>query len=645
MTSGTSSLHGAILEAWDCAFAGTPIAYLSGPITTGVRQIERLRAGDSGVEGKREIIFDNSKALIETAKRLRAERSLVLVEPGSLNIANWSQADYLSLWEALIERHVGLIIFMPDWQYSIGCAIEFRRAVMHDIRTESISGAPLSVEDGINLISEACGDLRSGYGPAELADLATRLEVVTNELRALLNPTQASKVELRKDASLDYLAKQGFNVAQFVSFSPSIDGPKQEYVRIADHGVNAPFESPLAAIQFLLNRSADQSVNVRSYEPFNPQSRPFKYGIKSAEIALAIVNELSSQGLYTIVNETVDVSDGGVSGVLMGNVLEFSPDDTPRCVEKPGTVSLPRGWGRELLSTVYGFPVELDVPLASRLEFSLHPKPRGWKQTNILTWEYSEDEYVGAKPAISWPSNFSKLIGDKTFGLLVAHHVGLAVPHTAVINRRIAPFSFGRSTGCHETWIRTAPVEQVPGKFTTHRGWVDPYALLAAEDPAGGAICSVLAQQGVKPEFSGALIVDANGGVVIEGKQGEGETLMLGTSAPETLPIEVEQEVRNVFEFAYAALGPVRFEWVFDGRHVWVVQLHRGATESDAVNLTQGDAEAWAEFDVSDGLEALRQKVAVLKSGEGLLLKGRVGLTSHIADVLRKAKVPARMSG
>lgn len=644
MIRSASPLHRAILEAWDCAFAGTPVAYLSGPITTGLRQIERVRTGDITPEGKRAVIIENSTALVETAKQLRAERSLIIVEPGSLNIADWSQADYLSLWEALIERHVRLIIFMPDWQYSIGCAIEFRRAIIHDIRTESVTGALLGVEDGINLLLGACEDLRAYRDIAELNELADRLEGVANDLRALLKPVKASQVDLRKDASLDYLAEQGFNVAQFVSFSPGIDGPKQEYVRIAEHGVNAPFESPLAAIQFLLDGSADQSVNVRSYEPFNPQSRPFKYGITSADEALAIVKDLSSQGLYTIVNETVDVNDGGISGVLMGNVLEFSPDDTPRCVEKPGTASLPRGWGRELLSTVYGFQVELDVPLASRLEFSIHPKPRGWKQTNILTWEYSEEEYVEAKPAIAWPNNFSRIVGDKTFGLLVAHHLGLPVPRTTVINRRIAPFSFGRATGCHETWIRTAPFEQVPGKFTTHRGWVDPYALLVAEDPTGRAICSVLAQQGVKPEYSGALIVDANEQVVIEGKQGEGESLMLGVSAPEALPQNVKDEVLRVFDLAKAALGPVRLEWVFDGTNAWVVQLHRGATESDSVHLTQGDAEKWIDFDVAAGLEALRRTVTSLSPGEGLMLRGRVGLTSHIADVLRKAKVPARMN-
>ena len=57
--------------------------------------------------------------------------------------------------------------------------------------------------------------------------------------------------------------------------------------------------------------------------------------------ATSVLKRFSSQGLHTIVNETVDVNDGGVSGVLMHNVLEYSPDDTPRCVEKPGVASLP----------------------------------------------------------------------------------------------------------------------------------------------------------------------------------------------------------------------------------------------------------------------------------------------------------------
>src|SRR4051794_3774000 len=103
-------LHSIILEAWDCAFAGSPVAYLSGPITTGLRHVERVRSGDDSPDSKQAIIRANSEMLIETAKRLRTERSEVIVEPASLNVEEWTQADYLKLWELFIERHVRLIL-------------------------------------------------------------------------------------------------------------------------------------------------------------------------------------------------------------------------------------------------------------------------------------------------------------------------------------------------------------------------------------------------------------------------------------------------------------------------------------------------------------------------------------------------------
>jgi hypothetical protein len=297
------------------------------------------------------------------------------------------------------------------------------------------------------------------------------------------------------------------------------------------------------------------------------------------------------------------------------------------------------------LSTIYRFPVELAVPLGSRLEFSLHPKPRGWKHTNILVWEFEEHPYVEAQPELAWPNIFSRMLGDKVFGLLVAHHIGLPVPMTTVVNRRVAPFSFGRSAGSGETWTRTAPVEQVPGKFTTLRGWSDPYEILHNEDPTHEAIASVLSQEGVKPAYSGALIVGSGNRLILEGKRGEGETLMQGKALPEALPSKIAADVRALFNHAKAALGPVRLEWVHDGKRAWVVQLHRGATETNGTHITAGDATHWISFEPRRGLEALRQQLSELPADAGLILKGKIGLTSHIADVIRKAKVPARMEG
>jgi len=570
-----------------------------------------------------------------------ARETLIL---SRVKIPEWSQAEYHRLWQQLIERHAHLVIFMPGWEYSFGCSLEFEHAFVHDVRTESLSGALISLDDGIALLAAARDDLRGHDNGGPLANLADQLDKVISRLEQLHRPAKVVLQKLRKDASLDLLAERGMNVAQFVSFSPEKGKARQTYARIAGRPANDTFTNLRSALDTLLKASVDESINIRSYEPHDPQSRKFLYGLTNVEDAASAVESLSAEGLYTIVNETIDVADGGVSGVLIGNVLEFAPDDTPRCVEKPGTASLPRGLGREMLATVYGFPVELPVPFASRLEFSLHPRPRGWKATNIITWEFAEQEPIETRAQMVWPNRFSHLIGDKTFGLLVAHHLGLPVPLTTVVNRRIAPFSFGRPTGWGEHWIRTAPPEQMPGLFATRRGWTDPFALLRTEDPNGTNIASVLSQAGVYPHYSGALIVGADGGTIVEGRAGTGESLMLGERHPEPLPAVILQDVREMYTRAEAALGPLRFEWVHDGKRVWIVQLHPGATESTLLRPSSGEPNYWIEFDVKAGLPALRALLAELPRNTGLLLKGRVGLTSHVADVIRKARVPAKMT-
>ena len=304
-----------------------------------------------------------------------------------------------------------------------------------------------------------------------------------------------------------------------------------------------------------MRMSGQGSVNVRSYQPHNSKGREFIYGLRTVDSATSAVERLTSQGLHTIVNETVDVNDGGVSGVLMGNLLEFSPDDSPRCVEKPGTASLPQGLGCELLSTVYGFPVRFPVPFESKLEFSLHPHPNGWLESNIIAWELSEGEAASGEAQMFWPNNFSRLVGDKTFGLLIAHHLGLPVPYTTAISRRISPFSFGQPTNWVETWIRTAPPEQAPGLFTTNRGWIDPFVLMQNEDPKGLALASVLSQRGVYPAFSGAFIIGKGGVTIIEGRRGSGMSLMLGEMDPEPLPDQVIFDVQSLYQKAESSIG------------------------------------------------------------------------------------------
>ncbi|HVT17711.1 MAG TPA: hypothetical protein VHQ90_16225 [Thermoanaerobaculia bacterium] len=453
-----------------------------------------------------------------------------------------------------------------------------------------------------------------------------------------------------KDAILDRLAEDA-NVAQFVSFGPDL---AQRFAWIHGYPPNHRFGAPREAVAAILAASPEGTVNIRSYEPDNPKSREFLYGKSNIEEVLRELGRLAGEGLFTLVNETIDIGDGGVSGVAFGEVLEFAPGDTPRCVEKPGTAALPRRLGLELLETVYHFRPELPPRPELRVEFSLHPLRRGYRRRHTVLWETEEPGLPPEEAEIAWPNRFSRLLGDKAFGLLIADALGLRVPRTLVVPRGLPPFSFGSDTGLAETWIRTCPVEQMPGLYTTQHGWLDPFRLLQKEDPTGQGIASVLAQQAVEARYSGALIgqpagqgpgaSNQTGAPLIEGVAGQGDEFMVGRQAPESLPRQLVDALLEVYRQASARLGPVRFEWVYDGAAVWVVQLHKGSNVSTRRTVYPGEAPGYRPFRVGDGIEALRALIAEVQgSGEGIALIGRVGVTSHVGDLLRRARIPSRI--
>ena len=443
-----------------------------------------------------------------------------------------------------------------------------------------------------------------------------------------------------KDEILDRLARR-VNVAQFVSFGPDLG---QRFAWIRSHEPNSRFASLDEAIGALLAASPEGRVNIRCYEPDNPKSREFLYGQGDREEVAALLRRLGGEGLYTIVNETVDIEDGGVSGVAYGGALEFAPGDTPRAVEKPGTASFPRALGLRVLETVYGFAPSLPARTEQRVEWSLHPLRRGVLAEHTIIWEVENAGPPPGEVRIAWPNRFSRHLGDKAFGLVLAHAVGLPVPKTLALPRALPPFSFGTDTGSQETWLRTCPHEQVPGFFPTRRGWTDPYRLMQEHDPSGDAIASILAQQGVEARFSGALVATPEGDPVIEGVAGRGDDFMIGRKAPEELPHDVAGAVRSLFHRASTTFGAVRFEWAYDGARPWVLQMHRGATLSIGRTIVPGTARAYRHFDVEQGIDALRRLIEEVQgNGDGIVLIGRVGVTSHFGDLLRRAQIPSRI--
>jgi hypothetical protein len=444
-----------------------------------------------------------------------------------------------------------------------------------------------------------------------------------------------------KDETLSRLAT-GANVAQFVSFGPGADLP-QRHSRLRGHRPDHRFATAADAVAALLALAPGGSVNVRSFRAGAPRGGPFSYGLTHGGDVLAVLRARALDGLHTIANETVDVDDGGVSGVAMGGLVEFAPGDTPRSVERPGTVALGHADAVALLRTVYGFPPDLEGRLDQRVEFSLHPLAAGVRQTHTILWEAEPVAPVRLAKRLTWPNRFSRHLGDKAFGLLVADLLGLPVPATTVVARRVAPFRFGRPTGSGEPWLRTCPAEPVPGRFLTRRGWRDPFALLA-EDPSGTAVVAVLAQEGVPARWSGAALPAAGGGLLVEGVPGFGDDFMLARAAPTPLPDQVLADVRRVGGRAASALGPVRLEWAHDGRDAWVLQLQPATVASSGTTIHPGTPSRWHRFDPTLGLERLRDLIAAVAPGEGIELTGDVGVTSHAGDLLRRSAIPSRLA-
>lgn len=442
-----------------------------------------------------------------------------------------------------------------------------------------------------------------------------------------------------KDAILNELAERA-NVAQFVSFDPH---KNQRFVRIRGCAVNQGFSRPADALDALLSRSPEQRINIRSFHPDQPQGHEFVYGLRSIEKAIEAVDRLTSTGLYVIANETVDVNDGGVSGVVHGDAMEFAPGGTPRVVEAEGIVSVRRRVGERILEWVYGFRPRIEVAEGVRVEFSIHPVRRGYRSEHTIVWEMQECPTYACCPFLTWPNRFSEMLGDKAFGLLVAASLGVRVPRTTVLCRSLRPFTFGDATGADVVWVRTCPSIPEPGMFPTVRGWTDPFRLLE-QVPDRERIASVLVQEEVPARYSGAALMSADGSVIIEGVAGFGDDLMLGRAQPVSLPTIVQEAVASTYSLVTEQIGTVRAEWVYDGAEVWLLQLQPESALSTGATIVPGTPEREIDFRVADGLSGLRELATLLRGKNiGIRLRGRVGVTSHIADVLRRERIPSRI--
>jgi hypothetical protein len=647
--------------------------YVSVPITTGPRMVAWYRdlatrglplpdprRHDGHSERRQAVIEPNLEAARIFIADVRDRLGGPVIDPSVLHdIPGWRQEDYIALWEAVIDRFASRVVLADGWNYSFGCAHEFLYAVSRDLSTLDAQFQPLSRADGIAKIAMAAREL-ADCG-ADISFLVTLLaEVGENSLTApglAVVPSfngaeppgrRADTIAVGegslhyKDQVLDWLAERG-NVAQFVSFDPS---GVQRFCRLVGYARNHRFETMEAALHALFQVAGEKQINVRSFRPESPQGNPFRTRLTGVPSALAEIRSLTGQGLFCICNELVNERDGGVSGVAHGDWLEIAPDIFPRDVERKEVAALPRILGLRVLEHIYAHRPAIDYPRGQRVEFTVTVLRRGHRRDRTILWEVQDAIPPENSPALRWPNPLSRLIGDKAFGLTIAETLGVLVPSTIVIPRRLPAFTFGRTTGSQEYWLRTCPIEPVPGFFSTVRGWSDPFKLLEREDTEGTKLVSVLCQESVPACFSGKALTRQNGEALIEGVRGEGDAFMVGKRAPEDLPPPPLERVRQVQEQLVKSLGPVSFEWVDDGRRTWLVQLHVGASPSSETIIFEGPAVSYRRFHITDGLEALYKIVAdAKKAREGIELVGKVGVTSHFGDLLRREQIPSRIVG
>jgi len=445
---------------------------------------------------------------------------------------------------------------------------------------------------------------------------------------------------MKKDEILNSLSERG-NVAQFISFVPGETRYEQTFCRIRGAEPNYSFPCVEEGVERLLKNVS--SVNIRRFTPDDPKGTSLIFDLGSVSEVMRCLDEAFEKGYHVIVNESISIHDGGVSGVVFGGVIEFSPGDTPKCVDKPGACRLPVGMGVMLLEEVYKFPIRLNPRPGERIEFSLHPKKVGYAHDHIIFWELEVfDSFSPVNSEILWPNNFSRFLGDKVFGLLVAQAIGLRVPKTTVIPRNVAVFVFGKKTGETEKWIRTCPEVPHPGYYSTFFGWKDPFEMIKEEEDV--PIKSIICQESVKSVWSGAVVRG-----FVQGVAGAGDEFMMGKQA-EDIPEEVVSAVKKVYEKAEQVLCGVKMEWVFDGAEVWCVQLHREfGAQSDGVTIVEGaEGVEYVDFFIPEEgstKDKLTRLHSLIKSKPGgINVVGNVGVCSHYGDILRKAGIPSKIS-
>jgi hypothetical protein len=135
--------------------------YLSTPITTGRNHLPTLGRGEvadtAAHDAERHAAIEaNRRRARAVATQLRGSGHPVVIDPtGLVDVPGWAQDDYHALWIAVIEAYARVVVFVDEWQYSVGCTKEFEAAARLGLPLRDQRLAPLTYQQGIRMLDEA----------------------------------------------------------------------------------------------------------------------------------------------------------------------------------------------------------------------------------------------------------------------------------------------------------------------------------------------------------------------------------------------------------------------------------------------------------------------------------------------------------
>lgn len=177
-------IAGALLTFLDgVTFYKPQTVYISTPITTGPWFYEELarRGGRGAIDDLPPRLLDevrgaaiavNRRATLEALASIKDELPAYnFINPANLQVAAWSQGQYISFWIDVIERSAGQVVLSPGWSYSTGCTHECAKAISHGIATLDHRLRPVTREDAVGQVAAAIAHVRAlGLEPASLVD-------------------------------------------------------------------------------------------------------------------------------------------------------------------------------------------------------------------------------------------------------------------------------------------------------------------------------------------------------------------------------------------------------------------------------------------------------------------------------------------